>query len=162
MYASLGLNESNQLWNYCGRSTTLFGLQIHSLYTWTPTFHRYVSCLEETMLGSRAIFCYEDHCVWYNDTHCKDKTDIRYVKWLLYFETASECVETKPQFRLQNQVCHIKNLVSSSHKALHCHPCLVRDHFMYGLSQWEEAFHSKTSSHRLSSYPEWSLLICLI
>ena len=31
-----------------------------------------------------------------------------------------------------------------------------RDHSGYGLSQWEKALHSNTSSHWQSPYPEWS------
>ena len=32
-----------------------------------------------------------------------------------------------------------------------------RDHFGYGLGQWEKALHSNASSHWLSPYLEWSL-----
>ena len=38
---------------------------------------------------------------------------------------------------------------------------IIRDHSGYGLGQWEKALHSYASSHWLSPYPEWSLIMCI-
>ena len=38
---------------------------------------------------------------------------------------------------------------------------IIRDHSGYGLGQWEKALHSNASSHWISPYPEWSLIMCI-
>ena len=40
-----------------------------------------------------------------------------------------------------------------------CPSWLTWDHSGYGLSQWEKALYINTSSHWLSPYPEWSMVI---
>ena len=40
-------------------------------------------------------------------------------------------------------------------------PVFSRDHFGYGLNQWEKVLHSNTTSHWPSPHPEWSLILLI-
>ena len=93
------------------------------------------------------VYQYEGECsrlIWF---HCVNNPRIQYIV----------CQFVTRITTLQIVFCYVTTRPATLYFFVFC-----RDHSAYGIGQWEKALHSKTSSHWLIPYTEWSLFWLIV
>ena len=80
-------------------------------------------------------------------------------KWCCLYKLANGVMVVVIQTRRLRGDRRVPDLFTNLKRSLINALDLIRNHFGYGLSQWETTLHSNVVSHWLTPYPEWSLFV---